>query len=118
MYDVLVDDRPLAEVRRQVGENLWIAAADINLAAAEVELAGVVGREVDPARSARIQDRREFDFVLMDCGPSLGVLRSTRWPRPPRSLFPCSRTSWPCMAWANCWRRPPWSPSASTRICR
>src|SRR5947208_7422179 len=46
MYDVLIDNRPLAEVRRQVADNLWIAASDINLAAAEVELAGVVGREV------------------------------------------------------------------------
>ena len=46
MYDVLVNIRPLAEVRRQVGDNLWVAGSDINLAAAEVELAGVVGREV------------------------------------------------------------------------
>src|SRR5262245_31757852 len=45
MYDVLIDTRPLAEVRRQVAGNLWLAGSDINLAAAEVELAGVVGRE-------------------------------------------------------------------------
>ena len=46
MYDVLTDSRPLAEVRRKVEERLWVAPSDINLAAAEVELAGVVGREV------------------------------------------------------------------------
>src|SRR5436309_12773805 len=46
MYDVLIDSRPLAEVRRKVAENLWVVGSDINLAAAEVELAGVVGREV------------------------------------------------------------------------
>src|SRR5438552_12053995 len=46
LYDVLVANRPLADVRRLVGENLWLLPADINLAAAEVELAGVVGREV------------------------------------------------------------------------
>src|SRR3954469_10798225 len=46
IYDVLVNSRPLAEVRRQVADNLWLASSDINLAAAEVELAGVVGREV------------------------------------------------------------------------
>src|SRR5436305_15210253 len=34
MYDVLVHSRPLAEVRRQVSDNLWVAASDINLAAA------------------------------------------------------------------------------------
>src|SRR5438105_14960049 len=44
MYDVLVHSRPLAEVRRKVADNLWVAGSDINLAAAEVELAGVVGR--------------------------------------------------------------------------
>jgi chromosome partitioning protein len=73
MYDVLVNSRPLAEVRRKVAENLWIAASDINLAAAEVELAGVVGREVI-LRDLLLQDEGAFDFVFMDCGPSLGVL--------------------------------------------
>src|SRR5271170_4428050 len=73
MYDVLVNGRPLAEVRRQVADNLWLAASDINLAAAEVELAGVVGREVI-LRDLLLQDEGAFDFVLMDCAPSLGVL--------------------------------------------
>jgi chromosome partitioning protein len=73
MYDVLIDMRPLAEARRKVGENLWLVGSDINLAAAEVELAGVVGREVI-LRDALLQDADAFDFVLMDCAPSLGVL--------------------------------------------
>src|SRR5271170_6555533 len=73
MYDVLVNNRPLAEVRRKVADNLWVAGSDINLAAAEVELAGVVGREVI-LRDLLLQDEGCFDFVFMDCGPSLGVL--------------------------------------------
>jgi chromosome partitioning protein len=73
MYDVLVNTRPLGEVRRMVAENLFLAGSDINLAAAEVELAGVVGREVI-LRDALEQDGELFDFVLMDCAPSLGVL--------------------------------------------
>jgi chromosome partitioning protein len=73
MYDVLIDSRPLAEVRRLVEDNLWVAGSDINLAAAEVELAGVVGREVI-LRDVLRADEGEFDFVLMDCAPSLGVL--------------------------------------------
>jgi chromosome partitioning protein len=73
MYDVLIDSRPLAAVRRKVDESLWIVGSDINLAAAEVELAGVVGREVI-LRDLLLQDEGAFDFVLMDCAPSLGVL--------------------------------------------
>jgi chromosome partitioning protein len=73
MYDVLVNSRPLAEVRRKVGDKLWLAGSDINLAAAEVELAGVVGREVI-LRDMLLQEEGAFDFVFMDCAPSLGVL--------------------------------------------
>src|SRR5437660_11584162 len=73
MYDVLVRSRPLADVRRKVADNLWVCASDINLAAAEVELAGVVGREVI-LRDLLLQDEGAFDFVFMDCAPSLGVL--------------------------------------------
>src|SRR6516164_4850506 len=73
MYDVLVNSKPLAEVRRRVEDNLWVAASDINLAAAEVELAGVVGREVI-LRDLMLQEEGSFDFVFMDCAPSLGVL--------------------------------------------
>jgi chromosome partitioning protein len=73
MYDVLIDSKPLAEVRRKVADNLWVAGSDINLAAAEVELAGVVGREVI-LRDLLLQDEGSFDFVFMDCAPSLGVL--------------------------------------------
>jgi chromosome partitioning protein len=73
MYDVLVNSRPLAEVRREVAENLYLAASDINLAAAEVELAGVVGREI-LLREALAHDPEQFDYLLMDCAPSLGVL--------------------------------------------
>src|SRR5207253_406373 len=65
--------RPLTEVLRQVADNLWLAGSDINLAAAEVELAGVVGREVI-LRDLLQADDAAFDYVLMDCAPSLGVL--------------------------------------------
>ncbi len=72
IYDALIDNKPLAEVRRQVDGNLSLVGSDINLAAAEVELAGVVGREV--ILRDLLQADEGFDFVLMDCAPSLGVL--------------------------------------------
>jgi chromosome partitioning protein len=72
MYDVLVDGRPLAEARRQVADGLWVVPADINLAAAEVELAGRPGRET--VLRQQLERDELFDFVLMDCAPSLGVL--------------------------------------------
>ena len=73
MYDVLIEAAPIRQVRRQIHDNLWIVASDINLAAAEVELAGVVGREVI-LRDLLANDGEPFDFIIMDCGPSLGVL--------------------------------------------
>src|SRR5829696_8676209 len=73
MYEALTDNKPLAEVRQRTDDDLWLARSDINLAAAEVELAGVVGREMI-LRDLLQADDPSFDFVLMDCAPSLGVL--------------------------------------------
>ncbi len=73
MYDVLTDDASLNEVRHRVEDNLWISPAHIDLAAAEMELAGAVGREI--ILRDKMQDvSDEFDYIIFDCPPSLSVL--------------------------------------------
>jgi chromosome partitioning protein len=75
VYDLLTGDTQLDDLWQPATENLWVAASHIDLAAAESELAGVVGRElILRDKLARVAEQDRFDFVFIDCPPSLGIL--------------------------------------------
>jgi len=71
-YSILVGGVPPAEVIRQIAPNLFLIPASIDLAGAEMELSTQFGRE-QILRDA-MQTVGDYDFCLVDCPPSLGIL--------------------------------------------
>ena len=60
-------------IHKGVRANLDILPANLHLAGAEVELIGQLGREY-MLQEALASVKRDYDFILIDCGPSLGLL--------------------------------------------
>lgn len=74
IYDVVIDQRPLDEVLVPTDlELLTLAPSDRNLTGAEVELVPLMAREFR-LREALEGVRERFDYVFVDCPPSLGLL--------------------------------------------
>ncbi|MFF2631342.1 ParA family protein [Microbacterium sp. NPDC058021] len=79
VYDVLIDDFPLADIIQASPEspNLLCAPSTIHLAGAEIELVSQVARE--HRLKTALEDylgavEERLDFVIIDCPPSLGLL--------------------------------------------
>ena len=74
VYNVLLQNTSVADVTRPTEvENLWIVPATLNLAGAEVELVSALQRE-NRLKTALSKIVHDYDEVLIDCRPSLGLL--------------------------------------------
>jgi len=75
MYDVLTTDLSLKEVivKSDLVQNLYVAPSTMDLAGAEVEMIGMPSRETMLLNKVK-EIKDEYDYIFIDCPPSLGVL--------------------------------------------
>ncbi len=74
VYDILIGDTEIEQVVKKTNiKNLYVCPSNINLAGAEVELVSMMSREY------RLKEKMDkvkdvFDFIIIDCPPSLGLI--------------------------------------------
>lgn len=74
VYDVMINAVPAAQaVRNTDVENLFLLPSNIDLAGAEIEMVSMMSRELILARAVE-EIRGDYDFIIIDAPPSLGLL--------------------------------------------
>lgn len=71
IYDTLVKDKPLPIT--SIRENLDLVPASLELARAEIDMATMMARE-GILKSCLEEQKNNYDYILMDCSPSLGIV--------------------------------------------
>ena len=92
MHNVMTGDTHIEEILVSIcgKENLFLAPASIDLAGAEMQLVTEHARELI-LKSKLAQVKEDFDWILIDCSPSLGILVAN-------ALTACDKVVIPCAA--------------------
>lgn len=89
LYDVVLEEYPLSKILLPVRDNIHLAPANIYLSIAELQLSGLIRRE-DRLKNALHAIRDNYDFVLIDSPPSLGLLTINALSASEQILIPMS----------------------------
>lgn len=73
IYEVLCKNKDIRDVIYKINDNLGIAVSHLNLSVAEIELVNMMARELVLKKALR-SIKEDFDYILIDCPPNIGIL--------------------------------------------